>query len=162
MRHCRVVLTYIGDRKHQTPTLECLWQCFNVMENPLKAGQALGSPDLIPIHSRWVTSKRVVVGSVHPVLTGLHAMADEVQHHRLTLHASIHGFLHHPEELGDVLAFLVAGRGTVPVGVMLGQMAGMLNELRQLILDVEPLAVPLRVQFLQFEDKVVLLAPWRT
>ena len=38
-------------------------------------------------------------------------------------------------------------------------MAGMLNELRQLILDVEPLTVPLRVQFLQFEDEVILLAP---
>ena len=53
----------------------------------------------------------------------------------------------------------MAGRGTVPVGVMLGQMAGVLNELRRLILDIEPLAVPLRVQFLQFEDKVVLLMP---
>ena len=132
------------------------------MENPLKAGQALGPPDLILAHSRWVTRIQVVVGSVHPVLTGLHATADDVQHHRLSLHANIHGFLYQSEELGDVLAFLVAGRGTVPVGVMLGQMAGVLNELRRLILDVEPLAVPLHVQFLQFEDEVVLLAPWRT
>ena len=38
-------------------------------------------------------------------------------------------------------------------------MAGVLNELRRLILDVESLVVPLRVQFLQFEDEVVLLAP---
>ena len=103
-----------------------------------------------------------MVASVHPVLTGLHTTADEAQHHRLSLHANIHRFLYQPEELGDVLAFLVARRGTVPVGVMLGQMAGVLNELRRLILDVEPLAVPLHVQFLQFEDEVVLLAPWRT
>ena len=129
------------------------------MENTLKAGQALGPPDLILAHSRWVTSIQVVVGSVHPVLTRLHTMADKVQHHRLSLHAKIHGFLYHPEDLGDVVAFLVAGRGTVPVRVMLGQMAGVLNELRWLILDVEPLTVPLRVLFLQFEDEVVLLAP---
>ena len=58
-----------------------------------------------------------------------------------------------------MVAFLVAGRGTVPVGVMLGQMAGVLNELKQLILDVEPLAAPLLVRFLQFEDEVVLLVP---
>jgi hypothetical protein len=129
------------------------------MENPLKAGQALGTSDLILAHSRWVTRIQVVVGSVHPVLTGLHVTADEAQHHRLSLHAKIHGFIYHPEELGDVVAFLVARRGTVPVGMMLGQMAGVLNELRWLILDVEPLTVPLRVQFLQFEDEVVLLAP---
>jgi len=83
--------------------------------------------------------------------------SDEFQNHRLSLHAKIHGFLYHPEDLGDVVAFLVAGRGTVPVRVMLGQMAGVLNELRRLILDVEPLTVPLHVRFLQFEDEVVLL-----
>ena len=129
------------------------------MENPLKAGQALGTSDLILAHSRWVTRIQVVVGRVHPVLTGLHTTADEAQHHRLSLHAKIHGFLYHPENLWDVVAFLVAGRGTVPVRVMLGQMAGVLNELRQLILDVEPLAALLLVRFLQFEDEVVLLVP---
>ena len=41
-------------------------------------------------------------------------------------------------------------------------MAGVLNELRRLILDVESLVVPLRVQFLQFEDEEVLLVPYRT
>jgi len=90
------------------------------MENPLKASQALGPPKFILAHSRWVTRIQVVVGSMHPILTGLHATVDEVQHHRLSLHANIHAFLYQPEELGDVLAFLVAGKGTVPIGVMLG------------------------------------------
>ena len=141
------------------PTHESLWQCLNVMENPLKAGQALSPPDMILAHSCWVIIIQVVIASVHPVLTGLHTMTDKVQRHQLCHHANILGTRYHHEEVGDMVAFLVAGRGTVPVGVMLGQMAGVLNELRQLILDVEPLAAPLLVRFLQFEDEVVLLVP---
>ena len=100
---------------------------------------------MILAHSRWVIIIQVVIASVHPVLTGLHTTTDKVQRHQLCHHANILGTRYHHEEVGDMVAFLVAGRGTVPVGVMLGQMAGVLNELRQLILDVEPLAALLLV-----------------
>ena len=66
---------------------------------------------------------------------------------------------YHLQEQGDLVPLFV-GRGTVPVGMMLGQWAGVRKWLRWLILDVEPLSVPRLVRIPQVDEvEVLCLAP---
>ena len=115
--------TYIGGRLAHLPTREYLWQHCKITENPMKAGQAICRPEFILTHSRWVFTSQVFIAREHPVVTGLHAMSDEAKHHRLCCKALLLGEPYHLQEQGDLVPLFV-GRGTVPVGVMMGQMAG--------------------------------------
>jgi len=89
----------------------------------MKAGQAICRPEFILTHSHWVFTSQVFIAREHPVVTGLHVTADEAEHHRLCCQALLLGEPYHLQELGDLVPLFV-GRGTVPVGMMLGQMAG--------------------------------------
>ena len=99
--------TYIGGRLAHLPTREYLWQHCKITENQLEAGQAIGRPEFILTHSRWVFTSQVFIATEHPVVIGLHAMADEAKHHRLCCQALLLGEPYHLQEQGDLVPLFV-------------------------------------------------------